>query len=336
MQTLKIILLATLICCARNAYSQDIHFSQFYNLPMLVNPATTGNFDGDWQASAAYRNQWKAIAQPFRTLAVSYERQFYIQSHHISGGLFILNDNSGNIALKSNQFVFSGAYHRTINNHRLHGGVQVGYVHKVVDYGGNTFPDQWDSNLGYYNPSIGSGIEQGDRLSYIDANIGLMWQKKFGKFLPEGGFSLYHINRPKESFYGDNVRLPLKFAINGAMKYDLSSSLYLYPRLLLLNQMKARDYIIGSAAGIALTPNSSGVREVSGGLYLRNTLAGNTDAFIINVNALVRNIQIGISYDLNISSLKAYSNSRGAFEITLVYRSISTVLNTFSIPCERF
>jgi type IX secretion system PorP/SprF family membrane protein len=303
---------------------------------MLVNPASTGSFDGDWQASAGYRNQWKAIAQPFRTLAVSYERQFYIQSHHISGGLFILNDNSGNIALKSNQFVFSGAYHRTINNHRLHGGLQVGYVHKVVDYGNNTFPDQWDPSVGYYNPALSTGAENGDRLSYMDVNVGFVWQKKFGKFLPEGGFSLYHINSPKESFYEADNHLPMMLAFHGGVKYDVSPNFYVTPRLLLLNQVKAKDYIFGSSAGLTISPNASGVREIGGGVFLRNTLASNTDAVIVNISALVRNIQIGISYDLNISSLKAYSNSRGAFEITLIYRSLSTILNTFTIPCERF
>ncbi|HEX3006501.1 MAG TPA: PorP/SprF family type IX secretion system membrane protein [Bacteroidales bacterium] len=335
MQTLKNILFAALLICSGSVYSQDIHFSQFYNVPMLVNPAHTGSFDGDWQASAGYRNQWKSIAQPFRTLAVSYERQFYIQSHHISGGLFILNDNSGNIALKSNQFVLSGAYHRTINNHRLHGGLQVGYVHKVVDFGDNVFPDQWDPSLGYYNPLLNTGVEDGDKLSYLDVNLGVMWQKKFGKFLPEGGVAVYHINNPKESFYDDDVHLPPKMAFHAGVKCDVTPNVYITPRLLLMNQKGAKDYIFGTSAGFSLPPNSSGVREINGGIYMRNTLANNTDAVVVTVGTMVRNIQLGISYDLNISSLQTYSNNRGAFEITLIYRSISTILNTFTIPCER-
>jgi len=317
-------------------FSQDIHFSQFYNLPMLVNPASTGSFDGDWQASLGYRNQWKSIAQPYRTLAGSYERQFYINNHHISGGLYILNDNSGNIALKSNQFFVSGAYHRTINNHQLNGGVQVGYVHKVIDFDDITFPGQYDPTSGTFNPSLPSGVEDGDQLSFLDVNFGLTWQKKIGRFMPEAGFSLYHLNSPKESFYNEDVHLPMKMAFQGSIKYDITSNLYLTPRLLLLNQEKAKDYIIGTNAGISLTPNSTGVREVSAGFFARNTLANNTDAVIVMASAVVRNIQIGISYDLNISSLKTYSNSRGAFEITLIYRSLSTILNTFTIPCERF
>lgn len=336
MQTLKNILLATSLICSGNLLSQDIHFSQFYNVPMFFNPASTGNFDGDWQASAGYRNQWKSIAQPFRTLGVSYERQFYIHNQHLSGGVYILNDNSGDIALKSNQFVLSGAYHRTVNNNRLHGGFQVGYVHKAVDFRDITFPGQFDPVTGKFNSTLPSGVEDGDRLSYLDVNFGLLWQKKIGRFMPEAGVSMYHLNRPKESFYGEDIRLPAKMAVQAGIKYDISPNLFITPRLFLLNQAKAKDYIAGANAGMTLSPNTSGVREVNAGVFVRTTIANNTDAVIVMASATVRNIQIGISYDLNISSLNTYSNSRGAFEITLVYRSLSTVLNTFTIPCDRY
>lgn len=303
---------------------------------MTVNPASTGVFDGDWQASMGYRNQWKSIAQPFRTLTGSYERQIYAYNQHFSAGGYLLYDNTGNIALKSTQFVASGAYHRTVNNHMLHAGLQVGYMFRVVDFGATTFPGQFDPGSGQFDSSLPAGVENGDRLSYLDVNFGFLWEKKFGKLKPEAGFSLYHLNKPKESFYNEDYHLPLKAAFQAAVRYDVSPTLYIQPRLYLLNQIKARDYIAGSSTGLVLSPNSSGVREVFGGLYLRNTLAGKTDAMIVMAGALVRNIQVGISYDLNVSSLKSYTNSRGAFELTIIYRSISTVLNTFSIPCERF
>ncbi|NJO68897.1 MAG: PorP/SprF family type IX secretion system membrane protein [Bacteroidetes bacterium] len=247
-----------------------------------------------------------------------------------------MNDNSGHVALKSTQFVFSGAYHRNINNHLLHGGLQVGFMHRVVDFSDITFPAQWDPSLGQYNPLLSSGAEDGDRLSYLDVGMGFIWQKKYGKLTPEAGFSLYHLNNPKESFYGADTRLPMKIGFSAAVKYDISQSFILQPRVLVLNQAKAKDYIAGSDFGYILAPNASGVRQVNAGVYLRNTLAGNTDAFIIMGGVVFRNFQIGISYDLNISPLKSFTNSRGAFELTLIYRSISTVLNTFTIPCERF
>lgn len=336
LQTLRTTLLIFMLACSGLLKSQDIHFSQFYNLSMLTNPALTGVFDGDWQASVGYRNQWKSIAQPFRTLEASYERQFYVQNHHISGGLYILNDNSGDIALKANQFVLSGSYHRVINNHRLHGGLQIGYTHKAVDYDLITFNSQFNPATGAFDSNYNPLPEDGEKLSYLDINLGFLWQKKFGKWTPEGGFSVYHLNHPKESFYDNDNRLPAKWSFHGGARYDLSPNLYLMPRLLLMNQVTAKDYIIGSNAGFSVSPNPAGVREINAGLYVRNTLANKTDACIVMVGAMVRNIQIGISYDLNISSLQTYSNSRGAFEITIIYRSLSTILNTFSIPCERY
>lgn len=317
--------------------AQDIHYSQFFNTPILINPAYTGYFDGDWQVSAAYRNQWKSIAQPFRTLFMDYERQFYIKNHHISGGAYLFNDRSGDVALSATQFVLSGAYHTTIYNHQINGGIQIGYMNKSVDYGNNTFPGQFDYTTGGFNPNMGGApANSGERLSYFDVNVGFGWRKKIGKFQPEGGFSVFHLNRPKESFYDNDVRLPLKSSFNAALKIDLSTSLYVFPRFVLMSQSKARNFLVGSEVGYALTSNSAGVRQIYGGIYTRNTIVNKTDAMVFNIGVLVRNISIGISYDINVSTLKEYTNNRGAFELTFIYRSLSTILNTFTIPCERY
>jgi len=42
-----------------------------------------------------------------------------------------------------------------------------------------------------------------------------------------------------------------------------------------------------------------------------------------------------LSYDINVSGLSQSTNV-STFEISLIYKSISTVLNSYSIPCERF
>jgi type IX secretion system PorP/SprF family membrane protein len=334
--TLRTILLSLVLFYSGIICAQDFHFSQFFNTNMLINPANTGAFDGDWQASAGYRNQWKAIAQPYQTLNVAYERQFYAYNQHFSGGLYILHDNSGTVALKSNQFILSGAYHRTLNNNQLSGGLQLGYVYKVVDYADNTFPDQYDPDLGMFNPLLTTDAHNGDHLSYFDINAGISWKKKIGKLIPELGISVFHLNSPKESFLNENIHVPVKEALHVGLRYDITPGFFLKPQFLLMNQSQAKDFILGSHAGYELTPNPSGVKEINIGLYFRNSVIYNTDAMIFTLGTTVRNLNIGISYDFNVSSLKAYSNNRGAFEISLIYRSISTILNTFSIPCERF
>jgi hypothetical protein len=58
------------------AKSQDLHFSQFTEIPFLRNPALTEMFNGKARLHSIYRNQWKNIAGtqgslPYITTGVS-------------------------------------------------------------------------------------------------------------------------------------------------------------------------------------------------------------------------------------------------------------------------
>ncbi|MBP5582449.1 MAG: type IX secretion system membrane protein PorP/SprF, partial [Bacteroidales bacterium] len=46
---------------AVSAFSQEIHFSQFYASPLSINPANTAWYDGNLRVNAMYRTQWRAI-----------------------------------------------------------------------------------------------------------------------------------------------------------------------------------------------------------------------------------------------------------------------------------
>src|SRR5436305_12477849 len=52
---------------------QDLHFSQFYEFPLLRNPALAGIFNGNFRFTAGYRNQWQSVTVPYRTMIVSGE-----------------------------------------------------------------------------------------------------------------------------------------------------------------------------------------------------------------------------------------------------------------------
>ena len=54
--------------------AQDIHFTQFTAAPLTVNPAFTGNFDGQWRATAIYRTQCKEVSpQAYQTYGASFD-----------------------------------------------------------------------------------------------------------------------------------------------------------------------------------------------------------------------------------------------------------------------
>ena len=61
----------------RTEAQQDINFSQFYELPLLRNPALAGIFNGNVRFTAGYRNQWESITVPYRTMALGTEIKFF-------------------------------------------------------------------------------------------------------------------------------------------------------------------------------------------------------------------------------------------------------------------
>jgi hypothetical protein len=121
--------------------------------------------------------------------------------------------------------------------------------------------------------------------------------------------------------------------LNASAKTDLSSNLYVQPGFMLYALRGSRDLMLGSQAGFSVLGNRLNVREIYGGLYFRAT--DPADALIAMLGVKIQKFAINFSYDVNVSSLKTYTNSRGAFEISIIYTSISTIIKTFTIPCER-
>ncbi len=70
MKLYKIVCLALLIS-GSVLQAQDIHFSQYNQAPLALNPALTGLNACDWRATLNYRNQWASVTIPYVTYAAS-------------------------------------------------------------------------------------------------------------------------------------------------------------------------------------------------------------------------------------------------------------------------
>ena len=76
---LTLIVLAGLLAPAGyRLAAQDLHFSQFYENPILRNPALTGIFSGDYKAGVNYRTQWDDISVPFQTMTATFETRIAV------------------------------------------------------------------------------------------------------------------------------------------------------------------------------------------------------------------------------------------------------------------
>ncbi len=63
----KIVMVLFAVSYQLPATAQDIHFSQFFEAPLLRNPSLAGIFTGDVRVQAVYRDQWNSITDAYRT-----------------------------------------------------------------------------------------------------------------------------------------------------------------------------------------------------------------------------------------------------------------------------
>lgn len=318
--------------------AQDIHFSQFYATPYLINPANTGNYVGDWRFSNGFRSQWNSIAEPFNTLSVGIDRQFYSSKQNFSAGLYIINDKSGILGFTTNKGYFSLAYHKYFKNTLFHFGIQPGFVNMSYNLDNITLPSNYNPSSGEYESGYGANTQLlADKSSYFDLNTGIILSRKFGNVLPSLGASFFHVNNPKETFItssspqaiGIRQSYTLDFAI------DLNEHLKFSPRILNLRQRKAMEQLWGANLENKLAGNKYRIQSIFAGMYIRNQFVSKADAIIIVGGLTIRNWSVGLNYDFNVSGLRKASNFKGAFEISIIYKAVSTFFDKFTIPCDR-
>lgn len=312
------------------AFTQDIHFSLFNAGAMFVSPANTGNFEGNWRISGNYRDQWRTLTNPFTTAYVSFDKHFILRNQNVSAGAYFLTDQSGGIGLTSNKLYISAALNKAVNKNNFIVGLQTGYVFRSFGNDGLTLPSDYDHDQGDF-----LGSNNGEKRSYLDINFGAIWKSSISIFEPEAGIALSHINSPNESFYNEKEKLPIRYTFHGKVRTKLSDEFYFQPAILIMNQRQAKEMMLGTNIGLKILKRRSNVREIFTGIYLRDGYFTNSDAFTIIGGASVGRMDITLGYDFNISGLKVATSNKGAFEISFVFKSISTFLNTYSIPCER-
>ena len=68
-------------------------------------------------------------------------------------------------------------------------------------------------------------------------------------------------------------------------------------------------------------------------MMLRLNPVRNIDAFILGGGAELKQFNLGLTYDFNISPLHKVTNFNGAFEVSLIYTGKSRAKNIPSLPC---
>ena len=314
-----------LLTHVRTKAQQDINYSQFYELPLLRNPALAGIFNGNVRFTAGYRNQWESVTAPYRTMALGTEIKFFkgfTKGDFITTGFQITNDVAGDSKLKRTQFFPVLNYHKLLNeesNTLISVAFMGGPVSENFDPGKLQFDDQFvNGSYSSSNPTAQTFSKTG--FTYIDASTGI----SLSSFIKDNlkfyiGAGLYHFNKPSLSFIADNdVRLNKKWVFNAGLSAYTST----YNRIVIYADYFTQGGDKLAQGGFLFTHNFDHTGDesrlsVSGGAAYRWK-----DAMIPVIKINTNKLSIGMSYDVNTSKLKTASNYRGGFELTLSYMGL--------------
>ncbi|WP_254639790.1 PorP/SprF family type IX secretion system membrane protein [Chitinophaga sp. GbtcB8] len=312
--------------------AQDIHLSQFYETPILRNPALIGIFNGDIRVQAVYRNQWNSVTVPYQTGTFSGEMKFPVgmSNNFVTAGLQLSYDRAGTSRLQSVQVLPALNFHKSLSADKssfLSLGIMGGLVQRQFDPSHLTFNNQYTN--GRFDPYAPTGEDGRLALrgySYLDAGIGLSYNGTIGEntsyFV---GAAAYHLNRPKVSFYKDaGIELDMKFTFNAGITVPVSENVKVIGQYNQLHQGTYTEYIGGAMVGYGLLDQGlESDRGIYGGLFLRWN-----DAIVPTVKLDMGSWEVGMSYDANISSLRTASQTFGGFEISLVFKDFLNSRNS--------
>lgn len=315
-----VILLGLNVLAATGIVAQDLHFSQFFNTPLTTNPANTGFIpDADYRIGAHYRNQWSSImATPYKTVSAFLDFQVMrnrLENGWLGLGAVILSDRAGSGSLRSTKAYGSIAYHQMLGLSSLvSAGFNIGWANKTIDQSKLKFPDQFDGKF-FDNTLPTSVVLTNNNVNYLDVQAGMNYA-----YFPQenvyinAGYSIQHVNRPKESFFNDqtnNGRIPMRHTgfVNGIFK--LSDRVIVNPNAYFSMQARATELVLGMNANYNLS--EFGERQLLAGVYYRLG-----DAVIPMVGLEISNIQFTFSYDVTLSGLSKFNGYRGASELSII------------------
>jgi type IX secretion system PorP/SprF family membrane protein len=325
MKSIKIkILLFLLIIASGELKSQDFQFSQFYNVPLYMNPAFAGSLHKT-RVSFHQRLQWPKLDARYTTSVLSADK--YFANYKSGGGIIIMQDYQGGGQISSTEVQLMYSYEIILNRKfTFRPGLQVGYVSRHLDYTQLRFPHQYDNQAGLIRDADNADLWKRAK-GYSDVSAGgVLYSKNFW-----AGFAAHHINSPNQSFKGTgNVsKLPTQFSFVSGYKIVLYKQVSLHndkkevsitPTFQYKWQGKSDQLDLGiyGAANQGLV--GIWYRGIPVKHYTDSTgqKFQNNESIIAFVGWKGEAIRIGYSYDFVISRL-ARAGTGGAHELNITY-----------------
>jgi type IX secretion system PorP/SprF family membrane protein len=222
MKTIKLKIIGLLSLVSLLTEAQDLHFSQYIEVPTFLNPALAG-VSYNTRAVVNYKTQWTSVGSKFLSYGFSFDQT--IQYKQLKGSYFaisasIFKDALGDAKMHNLNPNLGFTYIQRVNKHtKISGGVQAGLNYRTIDINDLRFDSQFD---GYkYDPNLSNGEPNLPRSSILAFDLGggvNLNYVKADKYLSaksnmkvNAGFSVFHFGGGRSSFISTSEKLLTKY-----------------------------------------------------------------------------------------------------------------------------
>ena len=268
---MKYLLLAAvliiLIPCAMA--QQDPLYSQYFNNPMLINPAFAGSNDRLY-AGLAYRSQWAGVEGG--PVSFNFNGHIALANNKVGAGMIFVQDKIGDI--KVTQYGGTAAYKIKLTNSVFSFGMQLGFTQYATDLGGvrPLNPDVLFTPFTETKFNTGVGVLlKNDRYS-----IGL----SVPQLLPNSGTVNQGNQSAQVQIYSQN------YYLFGGYLFFLAERIEFKPSTLL-------RLTKGSPASIDLNANFTFNKLYTAGLFTRNL-----NTYGVLLQGIYKNARLGYVFEL--------------------------------------
>ena len=316
-----------------SSYAQDIHFSQFDETQLQLNPADAG-VQHDVRVVTNYKNQWQTVGSPYKTFALSADtRLLRGKKHHLGLGIDFFSDKAGDAYLKSNQVNLSLSGIITVSQYSsISAGLMSGLAQRSITVDGLQWGNQYDGMA--YNGALPTGeTVTPQSFNFVDLGAGMEYNYGNSEMYISAnnarrvniGVSIFHPHNPTYTFYGDNTQiLHTKYVFHGNAAIGVkNTNLVLKPSYMIFLQGGVKEITPGLTFQYILQEGSKYTGRKKPAAFSIGGYYRVGDAFIAVAKFEYSNYAIGFSYDVNMSKLRTVSKARGGFEVSLRFISPS-------------
>ena len=304
-------------------FAQDIHFSQYYNSPLRMNPALCGIFNQDARLIGNSKLQWQSVPVGYKTFSVSYDQKVFSKNRTTGFYAFGVNadyDWSGYSNLSNTNLILTGAYTQKLGDLSLISiGFQTGVIYRDFSYNKLTFDHQYNGNV--FDPKIGIDETFESRSAIaLDLSTGINYRYQLSdkrtKFDVGAGF--FHPHKPNVAF-SKNDFVALKPRISGYLLSTVKASKNIDGIVNLFGQNQGHYNEVYAGGGIRYYFSQKKYHESSMFIGAHYRFSEVQDAIIPMVDFEVKNWRVGFSYDYTISGFSVANNHRGGPEVSVQY-----------------